>query len=172
MASRAQMRSIFFYACTGLAVMTAFAASDWETIRTGSSPRRIDLPAGSYIEIGPRASANLTFIKSNPSIHLSSGRLNANLLAESKMSARLSASQVFVRASEGHFFIVNDGISGRTTVGVCRGTVNAFAGKGDSPNKSTASAGEFSIVAGEQAIISGDGTIVKEQDDAMDCTGF
>jgi ferric-dicitrate binding protein FerR (iron transport regulator) len=175
MTIRGHLRLVWVCACTSMILLAGRASSapgEWEAIRTGSTPRRITLTGQSYIDIARRSSANVMFHKASPSIHLSSGRLIANLYAESRMSARLSASQVFVRASDGLFFIANDSISNRTTIGVCRGTVTAFAGRGSAAsNKNGAStAGEFSIEAGEQAIVTGDGTIVKEQDDSLDCS--
>lgn len=174
------MRSASFLACTSLLAMAvcvvigpelaSSAESEWEQIRTNSKPRRIGLPGDSYIEIAAHSNANVSFNKGNPSIHLSVGRLTANLLASSRTFARLSASQVFVRASDGLFFISNETRGNRTTIGVCRGVVTAFAGKGAAASSQNALAsGEFTIEAGEQAIISGDGTIMKEQDPSMDC---
>lgn len=178
MLTGAHSRAARMLAISGLAIAlvcavrqsdsASFSRADWQQVKTGAQPHVIELIGGSYIEITPRSSANVSFIQAQPSVHLSAGRLNANLIAGAGTTGRFSAPQVFIRASEGHFFMVND--RGRTTIGVCRGTITGLAGKRDQgANKGISDSGEFSIVPGEQAIISGDGTIMKEQDESMDC---
>jgi ferric-dicitrate binding protein FerR (iron transport regulator) len=139
-------------------------SADWQVFRTNNEPKKFALAGGSYIELAPHSSAEIVSAAHAPLVHLSSGVVIMNLAHGAGIAAKLTTSQLFVRASEG-WFIVSFKPSEGTSIGVCEGQVTAFAEK----RGASAEAGAFTVAAGEQGMVRGNGTVFKEQDPTVDC---
>jgi ferric-dicitrate binding protein FerR (iron transport regulator) len=179
MQRRANLSRALIGACAAYSLLVGCASSppeskpaakestEWQVFRTGHDARKIELAGGSYIELAPHSSAEILTAAKAPLVHLSSGVVTMNLARGAGISAKLTTSQLFVRATEGWFFVSFKSSEG-TAIGVCEGQVTAFAEK---KGASESQAGAFTVVAGEQGMVRGNGTVFKEQDPTVDCNG-
>jgi ferric-dicitrate binding protein FerR (iron transport regulator) len=141
-------------------------SKNWQVFRTDKTSRKFELAGGSYIELAPHSSAEILTAARAPLVHLNSGAVTMNLARGAGVSAKLTTSQLFVRASEGWFFVSFKPTEG-TAIGVCEGQVTAFAEKRGATETES---GAFTVAAGEQGMVRGNGTVFKEQDPEIDCS--